>query len=197
MPPCQHFDVNNRKSDAHLYLILSEVPQKGVLYQESAISSSSLYNSNPDISKKKIPIDSYPTNIISDGINRSPLNPIGILSPCPTPMPNIGQTFNFSTTQALEGLSGVFAENPVLPLRQSKLPAIYLNRMEQRGVLRTNCIDCLDRTNVAQLCAGMGAMGQMLYVMGIIDSPTFDCGSRIVLLLTKMYSVRDYITRKY
>jgi len=28
---------------------------------------------------------------------------------------------------------------------------MYGRYLEQRGVLRTNCIDCLDRTNVAQV----------------------------------------------
>ncbi|CAI5744063.1 unnamed protein product [Peronospora destructor] len=42
--------------------------------------------------------------------------------------------------------------------------------LEQRGVLRTNCIDCLDRTNVSQF-SGMRALGQQLYVMGIKNTP--------------------------
>ena len=29
----------------------------------------------------------------------------------------------------------------------------------QRGVLRSHCIDCLDRTNVAQYAAGLAALG--------------------------------------
>lgn len=37
----------------------------------------------------------------------------------------------------------------------------------QRGVLRTNCIDSLDRTNVAQFSFGMLAMGQQLHALGI------------------------------
>jgi phosphatidylinositol 3,5-bisphosphate 5-phosphatase len=31
--------------------------------------------------------------------------------------------------------------------------------VDQYGVLRTNCIDCLDRTNVAQFCVGVHALG--------------------------------------
>lgn len=33
------------------------------------------------------------------------------------------------------------------------VPCMYGRYLEQRGVLRTNCIDCLDRTNVAQVRA--------------------------------------------
>ncbi|XLT05836.1 hypothetical protein HN51_044585 [Arachis hypogaea] len=34
--------------------------------------------------------------------------------------------------------------------------------MLQAGVLRTNCIDCLDRTNVAQYAYGLTALGRQL-----------------------------------
>ena len=32
--------------------------------------------------------------------------------------------------------------------------AVERGYLEQRGVLRTNCIDCLDRTNVGQFAVG-------------------------------------------
>ncbi|PWS21854.1 hypothetical protein DKP78_21415, partial [Enterococcus faecium] len=35
----------------------------------------------------------------------------------------------------------------------------------QKGVLRTNCIDCLDRTNVAQFAFGLAALGRQLHVL--------------------------------
>lgn len=34
---------------------------------------------------------------------------------------------------------------------------------EQNGVIRTNCIDCLDRTNVVQSVIGRNAMLNQLY----------------------------------
>jgi hypothetical protein len=40
--------------------------------------------------------------------------------------------------------------------------------VEQRGVLRTNCIDCLDRTNVAQFSVGVHALGVQLAAMGLV-----------------------------
>ncbi|KAH1232359.1 Phosphoinositide phosphatase SAC3 [Glycine max] len=46
--------------------------------------------------------------------------------------------------------------------------------MFQRGVLRTNCIDCLDRTNVAQYAYGLAALGHQLHALGIIDHPKID-----------------------
>lgn len=41
----------------------------------------------------------------------------------------------------------------------------------QKGVLRTNCIDCLDRTNVAQYAYGLAALGHQLHALGSIESP--------------------------
>ena len=40
----------------------------------------------------------------------------------------------------------------------------------QRGVVRTNCIDCLDRTNVAQFCVGRTLLRQQLHMLGFILS---------------------------
>lgn len=39
----------------------------------------------------------------------------------------------------------------------------------QRGVLRVNCIDCLDRTNVAMFCVGLSVLGRQLKDMGVIS----------------------------
>ncbi|KAL6781965.1 hypothetical protein ACKKBF_B10120 [Auxenochlorella protothecoides x Auxenochlorella symbiontica] len=40
----------------------------------------------------------------------------------------------------------------------------------QSGVLRTNCIDCLDRTNLAQFAAGLSALGRQLAALGLSGS---------------------------
>lgn len=40
----------------------------------------------------------------------------------------------------------------------------------QKGVLRTNCIDCLDRTNVAQFAYGLAALGRQLHVLGLTEA---------------------------
>ena len=57
----------------------------------------------------------------------------------------------------------------------------------QRGVLRTNCIDCLDRTNVAQFAAGLAALGRQLAALGISDGPTIDARSSAARHLMDMY----------
>ena len=59
----------------------------------------------------------------------------------------------------------------------------------QHGVLRTNCIDCLDRTNVAQFAYGLTAMGQQLHALGLADTPTIDAQSSAARQLMDMYEV--------
>lgn len=50
--------------------------------------------------------------------------------------------------------------------------------MEQQGVLRTNCIDCLDRTNVGQFSIGVHALAKQLYVMGVSNQVSLESGSQ-------------------
>jgi len=70
--------------------------------------------------------------------------------------------------------------------------------MEQKGVLRTNCIDCLDRTNVAQFSAGVESLGQQLVVMGIRNAPKLSSNSNIVKMLIDMYvEIGDQIALQY
>jgi len=70
--------------------------------------------------------------------------------------------------------------------------------MEQKGILRTNCIDCLDRTNVAQCTTGITALAQQLVVMGIHSSTELDSNSEIVHVLVEMYGeIGDYIALQY
>eukprot|EP01064_Diplonema_japonicum_P009742 TRINITY_DN1719_c0_g1_i1.p1 TRINITY_DN1719_c0_g1~~TRINITY_DN1719_c0_g1_i1.p1 ORF type:complete len:1608 (+),score=451.93 TRINITY_DN1719_c0_g1_i1:34-4857(+) len=38
---------------------------------------------------------------------------------------------------------------------------------EQKGILRTNCVDCLDRTNLAQFFVGKCALGKQLILLGV------------------------------
>jgi hypothetical protein len=64
---------------------------------------------------------------------------------------------------------------------------------KQCGVVRTNCIDSIDRTNAAQYMVGLCALGHQLYAMGLIDSPdsiSFDSG--IALMLMDMYEMAGH-----
>ncbi|GMI77842.1 suppressor of actin 2 [Hibiscus trionum] len=59
--------------------------------------------------------------------------------------------------------------------------------MFQNGVLRTNCIDCLDRTNVAQYSYGLMALGRQLHAMGFTESQTIDQNSLLAEELMVVY----------
>lgn len=59
--------------------------------------------------------------------------------------------------------------------------------MFQNGVLRTNCIDCLDRTNVAQYAYGLVALGRQLHAFGFVDARTIDIDSPLADSLMKVY----------
>nr|CAD1838049.1 unnamed protein product [Ananas comosus var. bracteatus] len=59
--------------------------------------------------------------------------------------------------------------------------------MFQKGVLRTNCIDCLDRTNVAQYAYGLAALGRQLHALGLIDVPKIGLDSPLADELMHFY----------
>uniref|UniRef100_A0A915ILX5 Uncharacterized protein n=1 Tax=Romanomermis culicivorax TaxID=13658 RepID=A0A915ILX5_ROMCU len=49
----------------------------------------------------------------------------------------------------------------------------------QKGVIRTNCVDCLDRTNVAQLVAGKVALAHQLYALSALNEPYIQWESEV------------------
>ncbi|KAF7107363.1 hypothetical protein CFC21_107998 [Triticum aestivum] len=57
----------------------------------------------------------------------------------------------------------------------------------QSGVLRTNCIDCLDRTNVAQYAYGLASLGRQLHALGSVESPELDLDSPLAHHLMHFY----------
>jgi hypothetical protein len=70
--------------------------------------------------------------------------------------------------------------------------------LEQRGVLRTNCVDCLDRTNVGQFAVGMRFLGLSLKAAGLSDNQAIEPSSRVLLTLMDMYSqMGDRIALQY
>ncbi|KAL5698536.1 hypothetical protein ACHQM5_029562 [Ranunculus cassubicifolius] len=68
----------------------------------------------------------------------------------------------------------------------------------QNGVLRTNCIDCLDRTNVAQYTYGLAAIGHQLHALGFIDVPRVDVSSPLGDSLMRLYeAMGDTLALQY
>ena len=62
----------------------------------------------------------------------------------------------------------------------------YCETRMQNGVARTNCIDCLDRTNAAQFVIGKRALGYQLHALGITSDTSIDYDTDAVNLFTHM-----------
>ncbi|KAK6126688.1 hypothetical protein DH2020_039568 [Rehmannia glutinosa] len=70
--------------------------------------------------------------------------------------------------------------------------------MVQRGVLRTNCIDCLDRTNVAQYAYGWVALGHQLRALGVTTSTKIDLDDPLAEELMGFYEqMGDTLAHQY
>ncbi|KAK7291771.1 hypothetical protein RIF29_07180 [Crotalaria pallida] len=70
--------------------------------------------------------------------------------------------------------------------------------MLQKGVLRTNCIDCLDRTNVAQYAYGLAALGHQLHALGVIDHTRIDLDDPVAEDLMGFYErMGDTLAHQY
>ena len=59
--------------------------------------------------------------------------------------------------------------------------------MVQNGIARTNCIDCLDRTNAAQFVIGKRAFALQLQALGVIDRDDVDYDTDAVNIFTHMF----------
>ncbi|KAF5394501.1 hypothetical protein PHET_11318, partial [Paragonimus heterotremus] len=57
----------------------------------------------------------------------------------------------------------------------------------QCGLIRVNCVDCLDRTNTAQFVVGQVALAYQLYYLGFLAEPVIMADSKIDRLLQNMY----------
>lgn len=60
------------------------------------------------------------------------------------------------------------------------------SHLEQHGVLRSNCIDCLDRTNVAQFFLSYTVVYRMLFALGIEFAATTPDTSLLQQILVEM-----------
>ncbi|BEJ14081.1 hypothetical protein CspHIS471_0312550 [Cutaneotrichosporon sp. HIS471] len=68
----------------------------------------------------------------------------------------------------------------------------------QCGVLRVNCVDCLDRTNAAQFAIAKRALGHQLYALGLLSSPNLPFACDAVEVLTEMYHDHgDFLAYQY
>ncbi|MBW0463316.1 hypothetical protein O181_003031 [Austropuccinia psidii MF-1] len=68
----------------------------------------------------------------------------------------------------------------------------------QCGVCRTNCIDCIDRTNAAQFVVGKAALAHQLHSLGLTKARVAPYDSDAVDILTNMYhDLGDTIALQY
>lgn len=112
-----------------------------------------------------------------------------------------------STTLIPYSTTSYLGEVVQLSNKQSLLERSRLKgRIEQRGVLRTNCIDCLDRTNGAQFAVGMKFLTVSLQALGICNrhqqhhqsQGAADSSSRLMSSLMEMYGeMGDRIALQY
>lgn len=86
------------------------------------------------------------------------------------------------------------APSRVAPLDDSKRLAVTC----QSGVLRSHCVDCLDRTNVAQFAWGLAALGCQLERLGVIDGDAVGPDSPVAAALMSVYrSMGDVLAMQY
>nr|CAD7194683.1 unnamed protein product [Timema douglasi] len=57
----------------------------------------------------------------------------------------------------------------------------------QTGVVRVNCVDCLDRTNTAQFAFGKCALGFQLCALGVLNLPLLEFDTDCVRMLEELY----------
>ena len=68
----------------------------------------------------------------------------------------------------------------------------------QQGIVRVNCVDCLDRTNAAQFVLGKAAFAHQLHALGLLKRPELSFDSDAINMLTEMYhDLGDTIALQY
>lgn len=58
---------------------------------------------------------------------------------------------------------------------------------KQTGIVRTNCVDCLDRTNTAQFAVGKCALAYQLCALGVLSTPVLDFDTDCLRMLEELY----------
>ncbi|XP_053397706.1 polyphosphoinositide phosphatase-like isoform X2 [Mercenaria mercenaria] len=58
---------------------------------------------------------------------------------------------------------------------------------KQTGVVRTNCVDCLDRTNTAQFAVGKCALAYQLCALDVLSTPDLDFDTDCLRMLEELY----------
>ncbi|RWS18050.1 hypothetical protein B4U79_03976 [Dinothrombium tinctorium] len=68
----------------------------------------------------------------------------------------------------------------------------------QTGIVRVNCVDCLDRTNTAQFALAKCALAFQFYALGAIEKPVLQFETESVRLLEELYEIHgDTLALQY
>lgn len=86
--------------------------------------------------------------------------------------------------QTFVGITGFCAIHPPSHRSWSSKPMKL-----QKGVLRANCIDCLDRTNISQYLFGVMALGYQLCALGLLATNEIDPDCSMAYQLMEMYEI--------
>ncbi|CAF4282288.1 unnamed protein product, partial [Rotaria sp. Silwood2] len=74
----------------------------------------------------------------------------------------------------------------------------YQSLFVQTGVVRVNCVDCLDRTNTAMYAIAKCALGYQLFAMGLTDSPHLQEDSAAELVIKQLFEHSgDILAQQY
>ena len=82
--------------------------------------------------------------------------------------------------------TGIFITKPVVSIGSNSNSKPGSTKY-QTGIIRVNCVDCLDRTNTAQFALGKCALGYQLYGLGVLHNPVLEFDSDCVRMLEALY----------
>jgi len=105
---------------------------------------------------------------------------IGVLEDIAEYVINTTGFFHSGVEPTINAMRKSGLNTPVNMIKQSLIK-------RQTGVVRTNCVDCLDRTNAAQFVIGKCALAHQLYALGILSHPSLPFDTDAVNLLNAMY----------
>ncbi|BBM99160.1 phosphatidylinositol 3,5-bisphosphate 5-phosphatase [Marchantia polymorpha subsp. ruderalis] len=160
------------------------LPVLGAVAGEALDLTGIYYSGKPSVAKRPSRLKRSSTSPLKNMLGR------GSPPAVPEPSRDFGTiSMTGATTSARDSENDCSREKKFL---RSKEPQF------QRGVLRTNCIDCLDRTNIAQFACGLAAAGRQLYALGLTDTLKLDAGGLFGRALGDMYKrMGDAIALQY
>ncbi len=80
----------------------------------------------------------------------------------------------------------------------ANMDAMHVRLQKQQGIIRVNCVDCLDRTNVCIFVIAKSALTLMLYSLGVSESVDDAVASEMIEVLQMLFTKHgDRIAHQY